>query len=190
MDKQLTSVCNNYLLRTTAGLHNSGFFFFFFFKAKAVFTAGTDKSWDKARSKLGPESVPAASFTPSRLEPDYGLEREKRDLPMAPPEAPRRRAAAELPPSRRARGKPSPRQGGQHGGVSWRDGTFHVPLQASANCFIRLCWVRAISPLGQSFHADAVCIPISKLRNAPRVNLPQAGCKHMPNAVIRDSAAK
>jgi len=54
MDKQLTSAGNDYLLRTTAGLHNSGsfFLFFLFLKAKAVCTASTDKSWDSAESKL------------------------------------------------------------------------------------------------------------------------------------------
>lgn len=71
---------------------------------------------------------------------------------------------------------------------------YDVPPKASVNCFIQLCSIRAVSPLGQSFHADAVCVPIGERRNLPPVNVQRAGCKagceHVPRAVFRESAPK
>lgn len=119
MDKQLTSVCNDYLQGTTAGLHNSGFFFL----KLQLFAqlAQTSPAIKRNPNSDGPESAPAARFPPWRLEPNFWVEREKRDLPVALSAAPRAWAVAVLRHSRllqsqRTQGKPSPGQGGWHWG--------------------------------------------------------------------------
>lgn len=62
MDKQLTSVCNDYLQGTTAGLHNSGFFLL---KPKLFSQlAQTNPGIKQGPKSDGPESVPAARFPP------------------------------------------------------------------------------------------------------------------------------
>lgn len=126
MDKQLTSVCNDYLQGTTAGLHNSGFFFS---KAKAVFTAGTGKSWCKAGSKLRRTWV-----SPSKKIPHIDIRAKfwgwegKCDRPVVLWAAPQIWAVAMLPVTAgcyRARGHgANPALGREDGtGVSWRDRT-------------------------------------------------------------------
>lgn len=79
MDKQLTSVCNDYLQGTTEGLHNLGFFFL---KLKLFSQlAETNPGIKRGPNSDGPESVPAARFPPSTLEPNFGVERENVTCP-------------------------------------------------------------------------------------------------------------
>lgn len=113
MDKQLTSVCDYYLLRTRAGLHN------FFRKTKAVFTAGTDKPWDKAEPKLSWTQFSPRSKIRARLWTQEG----KHDLPPALPGAPQTQAVAEQP-GHRTNAAPG-RECGT--GVSWKDGIYNIP---------------------------------------------------------------
>lgn len=147
MDKQLTSVCSDYFQGTAAGLHNSGFFFF---KAKAVFTAGTDKSCNKEGSKVRwTESVPAARFPSSRLEPNSGVEKENVICPW-PCQQPHEPGQWPRFLSQLAAAEPEDTGQTQHWagqmalGSAGKDRTYHTPLKALPACFTELCSIRAI----------------------------------------------
>lgn len=72
--------------------------FYFFFKAKAVFTAGTDKSCNKAGSKLRWTWVsPSSKIPPIEIRAEFWGWEGKRDLPAALPAAPWAWAGARLP---------------------------------------------------------------------------------------------